>query len=561
MKRATIASLVLVLSFLFSMFPVSFAQSTNDWPMFQHDPAHTGYAASSTSTGQTPGTLIWNYKAGRSLPSPAVADGVVYAGGGVEFYALNASIGYVIWEYTVGYSSSSAAVADGSVYVCSGNYVYAFNASTGSLKWITTPGGSSPAVANGMVYTGSRALNATDGSLIWSSPIGGSSPTVVDGVVYTGSGDGNVYASNAYTGALIWNYKTGSSVSSPAVVDGVVYTGSGDHNVYVLNANTGALIWSYTTGGSVSSPAVVGGVVYVGSTDHNVYALNALAGALIWSHDVADSIVTCPAVADGIVYVGARYTNTFYALSAIDGTKIWSFYTSGSVSSPAMADGIVYIGSADWRVYAFSAFSSTPIPTPTPSPVPTPAPTPSGSSILYSGFEDGFNGWTKTYGGVSVVSSPIYQGNYAMKCSIGYGSLVAKTIGQQSVASTSAEFYFDNRIHGQTALIAYRNWAGNPTVAMGISWDSKVCVFVEEYLPSYNYSQYVLTNFYPGTWYRFSLIVSSTSATIYVNGNQVANIAQNNIPPTDSVNIGQFWGFASTVNLYVDNVQISSPQT
>src|ERR1017187_6945304 len=53
-------------------------------------------------------------------------------------------------------------------------------------------------------------------------------------------------------------------VSSPAVVNGVVYVGSYDNNVYALNAGTGAMLWQFTTGGSVdSSPAVSNGLVSV----------------------------------------------------------------------------------------------------------------------------------------------------------------------------------------------------------------------------------------------------------------------------------------------------------
>jgi outer membrane protein assembly factor BamB len=57
------------------------------------------------------------------------------------------------------------------------------------------------------------------------------------------------------------------------VANGVVYVGSGDNNLYALGATTGALLWKYTTGGAVeSSPVVANGVVYVGSKDNNVYA-------------------------------------------------------------------------------------------------------------------------------------------------------------------------------------------------------------------------------------------------------------------------------------------------
>jgi outer membrane protein assembly factor BamB len=110
-----------------------------------------------------------------------------------------------------------------------------------------------------------------------------SSPAVANGVVYDGSGT-SVYALNAGTGALIWQYSTGSQVhSSPAVAYGIVYVGLyDDSNVYALNAGTGALIWKYRTGSPVdSSPAVASGVLYIGSEDYNVYALKADTGALI----------------------------------------------------------------------------------------------------------------------------------------------------------------------------------------------------------------------------------------------------------------------------------------
>jgi outer membrane protein assembly factor BamB len=40
----------------------------------------------------------------------------------------------------------------------------------------------------------------------------------VGGAVYIGSGDGNVYALNAYSGAKLWSFSTGGAVeSSPAL--------------------------------------------------------------------------------------------------------------------------------------------------------------------------------------------------------------------------------------------------------------------------------------------------------------------------------------------------------
>ena len=46
-------------------------------------------------------------------------------------------------------------------------------------------------------------------------------------------------------------------IASPAVVNNLVYIGSDDHKIYALNAQTGALVWNYTTGDKVEgSPTV-----------------------------------------------------------------------------------------------------------------------------------------------------------------------------------------------------------------------------------------------------------------------------------------------------------------
>ena len=194
---------------------------------------------------------------------------------------------------------------------------------------------------------------------------------------------------------------------------------------------------------------------------------------------------------------------------------------------------------------------------PPPPPLTTTLP---GTSLFYSGFEDGFNGWTATHGGVSVVSSPVYSGSYAMKCSDPWGSQAIESVGTQSETYTSAEFYFDRNIAGSQTLIAYYNGNGDPSVLMGISVQSgRVFVFVQTILPSYSYSQYELTGVTPSNWYKFALDASSTSAAIYLNNQEVTSISQSNIPASASVSVGMFWGDGSYAgNLYVDNVQIST---
>ncbi len=88
-----------------------------------------------------------------------------------------------------------------------------------------------------------------------------------------------------------WKKPTGGGIgySSPAVVNNLVYIGSSDGNLYALNAASGAVVWSYYVA-SPTSPAEANGVVYIGSQDHyyglaGLYALNAQTGALLWKNN------------------------------------------------------------------------------------------------------------------------------------------------------------------------------------------------------------------------------------------------------------------------------------
>ena len=96
--------------------------------------------------------------------SPAVANGVVYAGGeGGGFFALDAETGAKLWS-SEGYVVSAPAVANGVIYISdvAGYSLRALDAATGAELWSYATGDvleSSPAVANGMVWVASRDDN------------------------------------------------------------------------------------------------------------------------------------------------------------------------------------------------------------------------------------------------------------------------------------------------------------------------------------------------------------------------------------------------------------------
>jgi outer membrane protein assembly factor BamB len=162
--------------------------------------------------------------------SPSVVDGVLYVGSdGGDLWAYDAAgntncttgsprVCGPLWRGEINVSvSSTPAVANGLVYVGGGDgALYAFDA-TGTVGCSTFP----------VVCQPKWASQA--GSTIFLS-----SPAVVDGVVYIGSFH-DLHAFDARTGAPISHFTTGGFIlGSPAVANGKVYIGSGDGKLYAL---------------------------------------------------------------------------------------------------------------------------------------------------------------------------------------------------------------------------------------------------------------------------------------------------------------------------------------
>lgn len=147
---------------------------------------------------------------GPVLSAPAVADGWVYAGGGVEGNPQEGAL-------------------------------YKIDAASGD------PQGERPVSTPGWVV---------------------SSPTVTAETVYVGTRSGQLVAFDTATGAQKWSFDTGLRISSsPAVVDGTVYVTSESSFAYAVDPD-GEEVWSFQTSSSqLASPAVANGVVYVPSVD------------------------------------------------------------------------------------------------------------------------------------------------------------------------------------------------------------------------------------------------------------------------------------------------------
>jgi len=335
--------------------------------MFRNDPAHSGnYAGTGVPAFHG---LKWSFHTnGEIVSSPAIVDGVIYVGSNDgNLYAIDQQTGSLKWKFpTEARVASSPAVANGLVYFASydGNF-YAVDAATGKLLWKFSNAGERRYAAthlHGSVPAGETMPDPFDVYL--------SSPTVWSGAVYFGSGDGNIYALDAGSGALKWKFHTGDVVhASPAIVDGKLYIGSWDSYFYALNAANGKKLWSFKTGedpdihnqvGIQSSATVANGIVYFGCRDSNFYALDAATGKQRWLYNNKGSwVITSPVVHGDKVYFATSDSKLLHILNAQTGAHIGSFKSAWPIfSSPAIAGNTLYLGVQDGKLSAIDLSSN-----------------------------------------------------------------------------------------------------------------------------------------------------------------------------------------------------------
>jgi outer membrane protein assembly factor BamB len=301
--------------------------------------------------------IKWKFKTdGAVISTPAVIDGTAYFGSNDHFlYAVNTADGAQRWKFKTGSRvASSPAVSQGRVYFGSydGN-IYAVDAKSGEQRWKFATEGERRFTGrhlHGNDPTGESMPDPFDFYL--------SSPTIVADTMYIGSGDGNVYALDAATGALRWKFHTGNVVhASPAVANGILYIGSWDSYFYALDVKSGQERWRFKTGedhdianqvGIQSSATIADGIVYFGCRDSNLYALDALTGTKKWVYSNKGSwVISTPIAKDGTLYFATSDTGLINAVDAKSGVLKYSlnFHHWPMFSSPAIAGRNLYIGS------------------------------------------------------------------------------------------------------------------------------------------------------------------------------------------------------------------------
>lgn len=233
----------------------------------------------------------WQFKTGGKIrASAAIADGVIYFTSFDGYiYALDIASGTELWRYETELDdlTSSPAVADGVLYFgggrIEGGSVYALDVSARESHW------KNPVRVAGTV---------------------GSSPMVLDGFVYVGSDVGTLYGIDAESGKIVCRFDTGRLVrSSPSTYEGMILIGNRKQSLFALagGGNCDSLVWEFKVRDWIDSPPTVAGdTIYFGSLDNYLYALDANTRQIRWQYETGGGILTSPAVADGVVYFTSR---------------------------------------------------------------------------------------------------------------------------------------------------------------------------------------------------------------------------------------------------------------
>lgn len=411
----------------FSMAVLAFTGSLSFLPltaedaaMFRGNLAHTG-VYDAPGVPKTP-TVKWKFQTGgRIISSPAVVTGIAYVGSADgNLYAIDSANGTPKWKFaTNGMVTSSPAVSAGVVYFGSfdGSF-YAVNAATGKQEWKFDSEGERRFAAKNIHGIQPAAEIMPD---FWDFYL--SSPAVSDGKVYFGSGDGNIYALDASSGAVKWKFKTGNVVhSSPAIANGTLFIGGFDGYFYALDAATGREKWRHKTGednvihnqeGISSSAAVVEGVVYVGCRDSHLYFLNARTGQRAWEVFAGGGWVSnSPPVKDGKVYTGGGSDQQFHALDTKTGLPVFSVdVEGGTFASPAIAGNLLYLATFDNKIRAIDLTTHTLSWKFELNPKPADVPEAASPLKALSFYDDRVAGMAKRLQSGVFLSSPVVVGN------------------------------------------------------------------------------------------------------------------------------------------------------
>ena len=343
----------LFLSCFIFLAVVQFAAAGSFWPMFQHDPGHTGVAPVSTPESLE---LLW----AASQYNPMGADHLVTAQDGGVWIVSGTTVtrlgsqGQTAARYDLGHDTSRTFLVAGSPAVLGDGSLITMGRFSSAHQ---------PAVAT--LY----AIDP-DGDVRWTLIFDGQTSPVAS--LVTLGPDGQIYAAGptclysvSPEGSIAWSYACDAQIESiPAVGnDGRVYFGARNNSMYCLTPEA-LLSWTFCPAGTAwgidSAPTLDdSGHVFFAVSGNGFYCLNS-DGSVGYRYPLTGFCYTSPILMPGgavVFYESTREATQVTRLNP-DGTKRWGTLLptdQAPQSSPAAdQDGNVFVS-----FFSYDATTST----------------------------------------------------------------------------------------------------------------------------------------------------------------------------------------------------------
>jgi outer membrane protein assembly factor BamB len=328
----------------------SITEDARHWPMFQHDPQHSGYSPS-----RIPESLrqLWvNEQFGEPiLRNLVTSGGILFASGYSSGYMIDIDTGAMIQQCSeIRAGFMVPAIENNKMYINAHSWVYCLDVDTEKMLWYHYVKYldflSYPIVVDGHVFIGG-------GQPIEDIPRNSESTELLDRARRYAR---RVMCLDAETGEVIWKFfADGRTEYSPAYFDGKIYVNTSQY-VYCLGAETGELVWKnmmeWTGSSSLSLDAKR---IFIRARE-GLICLDIETGETLWTFRSESTLFRTPSVAYNKVFVSAD--DMLYCLSAETGEVIWELRTESHVTTPlVVADKRAAFGTASGNLYVVHAES------------------------------------------------------------------------------------------------------------------------------------------------------------------------------------------------------------
>jgi outer membrane protein assembly factor BamB len=235
------------------------------------------YAENTVFVGK--GTLIAIITIEPVTPAAAAYEAATY-----NVAALDARTGRPRWTLPVSKNAPSPAVANGLLYAAEGNEISALDAVTGTRRWRSRAPGSvtdlvaADGIVCGWMRSSVAGFAADTGRLLWQLSTQSFPVDIADGVLVLEQIKSTtqivLHAIQASTGRQLWSRTFPQSMSGMDAAGDILYLSNGSV-LSALAAATGETRWSYRLAAQVSGIATGAETVYAADSHGAIYALQA----------------------------------------------------------------------------------------------------------------------------------------------------------------------------------------------------------------------------------------------------------------------------------------------